>query len=344
MEDDKKEKKKKLGQFMTTNYEYILQGMKIPDKVSLIEPFVGNGDLLKFVKSQHKIECYDLDPKNENTIRRDTLLNPPSYNGKFILTNPPYLARNKSDSKIIFDKYKVNDLYKCFISELLVNTCIGGIIIIPLNFWCSIRDMDIKLRKKFLTIYEVSLINIFEEKVFDDTSYSVCSFQFSLKGSNKEDPIKIIIYPSKKQLDILLNKKNNYIIGGEIYNLPKQTNYKITRLIKGEENEDCITNIKVKCIDNSITKKLGLTIDTVPYYDNTKNKSERSYATLVINPKISLSKQEEIVKKVNNYINKQRELYNSFFMSNYRESNTIARKRISFDLIYEIVGYFLNQD
>lgn len=31
-------------------------------------------------------------------------------NNKFVLTNPPYLARNKSIDKTVFDKYKTNDL------------------------------------------------------------------------------------------------------------------------------------------------------------------------------------------------------------------------------------------
>lgn len=33
--------------------------------------------------------------------------------------------------------------------------------------------------------------------------------------------------------------------------------------------------------------------------------------------------------------------YNSLFLTNYRESKKIARKRISFDLVYNIVGMFL---
>ena len=39
--------KKKLGQFYTTNQEYILQGINIPENIkNIIEPFTGNGDLL----------------------------------------------------------------------------------------------------------------------------------------------------------------------------------------------------------------------------------------------------------------------------------------------------------
>ena len=42
--------KKNLGQFYTTNYKYILQNFQIPDGIeNVIEPFVGNGDLINFL-------------------------------------------------------------------------------------------------------------------------------------------------------------------------------------------------------------------------------------------------------------------------------------------------------
>jgi hypothetical protein len=149
-------RKRNLGQFYTTNYKYILSNMKIPEGTTrIIEPFAGECDLLKFLTNSYTIECYDIDVKNPAVIHRDTLNNPPTYEDKFVLTNPPYLARNKSTDKAIYDKYKQNDLYKCFISELTTNNCAGGIIIVPLNFWCSIRKNDIFLRKKFLNCYDM---------------------------------------------------------------------------------------------------------------------------------------------------------------------------------------------
>ena len=77
------------------------------------------------------------------------------------------------------------------------------------------------------------------------------------------------------------------------------------------------------------------------YIDKTPNLSARSYAILVIEPKITLEQQEELAKKFNIYLNKQRDKYNSLFLTNYRESNTIARKRISFGLVYDICNYLL---
>ena len=133
--------KQKLGQFFTTNQEYILQGLNIPDDIKcIIEPFAGNGDLITFIKAQeyknkckYTVSCYDIQPAKDCIIQRDTLGDPPDYNDFYIITNPPYLARNKSKDKKIFDLYNVNDLYKCFIKELLTNVCLGGIIITPLS-------------------------------------------------------------------------------------------------------------------------------------------------------------------------------------------------------------------
>jgi hypothetical protein len=340
------EVKQKLGQFYTTNYEYILQNLKIPDNITnIIEPFCGNGDLINFIdRNNINLECYDIDPKKDFIIKKDTLKNPPSYKNKFIITNPPYLARNKSTDKYIFDKYKVNDLYKCFIINILNDECLGGILIIPLNFWSSIRQNDIELRKKFLDKYIINQLNIFEEKVFDDTAYTVCSFQFTLKNNNADNFIKITIYPINKNLEINLNENNNYIIGGEIYNLPHNKKIKITRVTSKNQNK-INTNIMVKCIDDNKDNQICLYYEQTNklYIDNTPNLSSRTYATLIIEPKLNLKQQHKLIKKFNKFLNKQRGKYNSLFLTNYRESKDIARKRISFDLVYNIVNYVLNK-
>ena len=46
------------------------------------------------LSSNKKID-YDIDPKNDKTTTKDTLLNPIDYTNKWIITNPPYLARKR---------------------------------------------------------------------------------------------------------------------------------------------------------------------------------------------------------------------------------------------------------
>ena len=349
--DDKKEKdekKQNLGQFYTTNYDYILQNLIIPEDIeTIIEPFAGNGDLLKFITKKINIECYDIDPKQSFIKKRDTLLNPPEYKNKFVLTNPPYLARNKSKNKQIFDKSGQNDLYKCFLSNLINDVCLGGILIIPLNFWCSIRTSDINLRKNFLNKYNILAINIFEEKVFNDTSYSICSFQFekinNSQASGGLNDITCYIYPKNTKIHITLNEDNNYTIGGEIYNLPQNKDIIVERLTKSNKNSIYSTNILLKCIDDNDKNKIRLEYveDKDIYIDETPNLSARSYATLLIQPKLTEEKQKILVDAFNEFLYKKREEYNSLFLTNYRESTTIARKRISFNLAFNIVNYLL---
>jgi hypothetical protein len=56
---------------------------------------------------------------------------------------------------------------------------------------------------------------------------------------------------------------------------------------------------------------------------------------------LSMTQQEDLVEKFNNFLRVKREKYHSLFLTNYRESNTIARKRITFDLVYKIIGHLL---
>ena len=328
----------KLCQFYTTNYTQILQGLTIPNNIkTVVEPFAGTGELVEFINKQGKyeIECYDLDPKLNNITKQDTLKFPPKYKDKYVITNPPYLARNKSDSKTMFDLYKVNDLYKCFIKTITNNPCLGGIIIIPLNFWSSIRKNDIELRELFLSHYDVLKLNIFEEQVFDDTAYSVCSFQFELRNGTEITETSIIIYPSKTSITAKFDELNNYMIGGELYNLDVSDKYKITRLTS-KNKEKANTKLLVKCIDSS--DKINMSISDL-YVDETENQPARTYATLIIEPEISIEVQEKVAIKFNKILTRYRKKYNSLFLTNYREN---GRKRISFDLIYSITGYILD--
>jgi hypothetical protein len=337
--------KKELGQFFTSNYNYILQDLQIPRNTThIIEPFAGNGDLINFIPDsligECIIECFDIEPQHPFILQRDTLTDPPCYNDTFILTNPPYLARNKCATKRLFDLYNVNDLYKCFLVNLISNTCSGGIVIIPLNFWSSIRKMDVELRKAFMQVYDVYRVNVFEEQVFNDTSYTVCAFQFGIKSAERSNAIVFNIFPYKKSIDIELSPYNNYTIGGEIYKLPRNNAFYVGRLVKGCEMN---TNIVCKCIDDNADNQIGLRIvsNNDVYVDDTPNRTARTYATLVITPTLSMEQQEDLVKRFNSFLRQMREQYHSLFMTNYRESNSIARKRISFDLVYQIIEHLL---
>jgi hypothetical protein len=149
-------------------------------------------------------------------------------------------------------------------------------------------------------------------------------------------------YPSKREMNISLTAENNYTIGGDIYNLPQNSKYKVQRATKKTTKN--ITNILLKCIDDNINSQLGFKMvsDEDRFIDNTEILSARSYATLVIDTTLTLEEQTDLVRKMNDFIKEQREKTNSLFLTNYRESNTIARKRILFDLAFKICNYALS--
>ena len=212
----------------------------------------------------------------DRTLTKAFANNAPTPSLISVLRTEKMLTPDYADkAQILFDKYRTNDLYKCFILQLIKNNCKGGILIIPLNFFCSTRVSDIKIRQDFLKKYSIIRINIFEEQVFDDTSYTICSFQFSKNsnGSKNSNNTICTIYPENKKIDFNLTPENNYTIGGEIYKLPQNNKWTVSRAVNGKSN----TNILIKCIDDSVKIRLSIVDDdtTIKYIDNTVNHTAR---------------------------------------------------------------------
>jgi hypothetical protein len=192
---------------------------------------------------EHSWEMYDIDNK-VNQINRDTLLDAPSYKGKWVITNPPYLAKNKAQDKTIFAKYDTDDLYKASLLSIL--ECEGGILIIPTNFFTDERTSNI--RSKFLNQFNILEVNIFTEPVFETTTYSICSFAFQKKENNEEKQTFTVNVSNKGTTSITLYPKNGYRLAGEFYDTLSSTNIMFGRLI-GSTSNDYITNIKLYALD-----------------------------------------------------------------------------------------------
>ena len=322
-----------LGQFYTTNSDYILQGLSLPNNCEIIEPFVGQGDLVNWVKKNikpTKIEAYDIDPKIDCDDVRDTILFPPNYKGKWIVTNPPFLARNKNKDKTIYDTYGVDDLYKASILTLINGECEGGILIIPLNFLCGEES---KTRDLFLSNYKIIRLNIFEEKVFDDTSYTVCAFSFvKMKSINQE--VETIIYPIKKNMKLFLDKKYGFRIGGDI--LTKKNSLKLGRLLEGQIPS---TNLKLYAVDSGTPEgKIRLIVDENHYFGKDTDRVFCSITSLDV-----ILNENEICDKFNQKLAEYRDKYHSLFLTNYRESTKhYSRKRISFKQAFSLLNEIIS--
>lgn len=247
-------KKRRGGQFNTTNSDYILKDMEthvlehVNDKTLFIEPFVGKGDLLRWldktIGKKYRCEIYDIDKDLSEYHSRemqvqDTILYPPFYDKEntYLITNPPFLARNKTKAHShIFREFVENDLYKCFIRTIIKNPVKAGILIIPSSFFLSPRKSDTDLRKDFFEQYKINKVKFFEEKVFDDTSETVVCFSFEKNVANTSysQMVNWEFYKSKQLSSIkkfIHLPENKFIVGGDIYFLSQSKDINISRLV-----------------------------------------------------------------------------------------------------------------
>lgn len=328
--------KVKLGQFYTKRSKYIIGNLleDLDKSLKVVEPFCGEGDLLIF---DNEYEIYDIDPKIEGCVKRDTLLEKPDYKNKLVVTNPPFLARNKNKDKTLYDLYDVSDLYKAAIKSIL--ECSGGILIIPLNFFC---DEDNKIRNLFFSRFDIIRLNVFEETVFDDTTYTICSFSFKIKENNCDyDTIECCFFPNKDVKYYDLKMETGWRIGSDFLEIINSVeNIGIKRLrIGGVPN----SNLYLRAIDTGTNDgRISLSIKREHFYGK---ESDRSFATLIMNKKYTSEQEMRICDEFNRILESNREKYNSMFLTNFRNStSSYARKRISFDVSYKLISYIIKKE
>lgn len=277
-------------------------------------------------------ECYDIEP-HFNSIQCDTLLNPPEYNEKWVITNPPYLAQNKAKDKTIYSLYNVDDLYKASMISIL-NTE-GGILIIPTNFFTDERTGAV--RRQFLNRFNILELNIFTQPVFDTTTYSICSFAFQKKDEeNDTQYFAVNIYPKNKRIEIKLAEKYDYRIAGEFYAEIAKTPNIFGRVIAGTRVADYILPIKLYALDTRTTH-IHLEYDEDIYYGKM---TDRIYATLTCKHQLTNKQCKKLIEEFNNRIEAFRQEYCDIAFTNYRDYN---RKRIGFDFAYRLLSTIYNE-
>lgn len=329
-------KKHDLGQFFTTRADYIVGDLIkfIPISAHVVDPFAGEWDLLNMLDKKTWRDGYDIDPKVAGTHKRDSLLQPLGYDGCWILTNPPYLGRNKSDDKRAYDFWGVDDLYKAALHS--IETAEGGIIIIPLNF---LSCQDSKTRLHFLRKFKIKQLKIFEEQVFDDTSYTVCAFAF-VKSDNSEQVVPTTFYPSGKKVELVLRESEGYRIGGEFFELLKNgADVEVSRLIGSQRSN---SSLFLRALDTgSPDGRIKLEICDEPYRGKF---TDRAFATLRFDKKFTIEEQRMIAATFNKILEAQRKKHNSLFLSAFRNSTShYSRKRIAFDDAYALVKHVIKK-
>lgn len=340
--------KKTFAQFFSTKAPYIFNGFPLPPTSHVVEPFAGRGDLIEWVRScgfTGQIDAFDIMPQHPYIIQQDTLRIPPIYKDKWIITNPPFIARNKTTShKDLFNEHETNDLFKVFLMNVVDADAVGGYIIIPLNFISSVRPIDISCRSKFFSKYQTIRINMFEEDVFDDTSCTVIALWFCKieKPDAPNKPFLMVRYPSRDQCMFTFDTQNKWLIGGSIYS---EINTLIT-VCRATPDLAPNTNLKFTAIDSGKADgRIALEYTDKVYIGKD---SSRTFATLVIGglpigTVLTNDLQQEIVEKFNEMFEKHRTQYWSLFLTNYRESKEYARKRAPFTLCYLLVQKILHE-
>lgn len=193
--------------------QYLLQNIQIPSNVeSIIIPFASHTYLLPYISNTDhiRIEMYDTYPIARFITYRDVLMLPPDYNNKFVLSKPPNKPVFRSSK--LYEKYHLDNVYKCFIYSIIDANCCGGIMIIPFIFWCSPLINDKLLRKQFVSKYDILVMNIFNGVVCDFQNIMTCCFLFKKRRpSNTEQcHTKCHIYPNHYQFDYTFDKCNDY--------------------------------------------------------------------------------------------------------------------------------------
>ena len=353
--------KQRLGQFFTVEHDHILDGLgaSLGTPSVVIEPCAGECHLIQWLrkKGYHgPVEAYDIDPKPpvEDSLdcavqQRDTLLDPPEYTNKFILSNMPYLARNKCVDKTAFDRYHTNDLFKCYLLSFLADPIgpTGGIVIIPGTFFLSPRDLDLRVRSELLRRYRILRVNYFEERVFADTPVTVVAFAFERSDQplteqfvpwyryrGRENPIETKTFHTRAD--------HGWIVGGDIYQLPQSV--KIGRQVSGtplKPNEH-LTRMLLRAMDSGTEQgRINLELMDADYVYVSKPTS-RSYAMLTImGRELSEAQQLDVCTKFNELLERKRVETWSLCLPQYRESKEYARKRMPFELAYRMVSYLL---
>jgi len=242
-----------------------------------------------------------------------------------------------------------------------------GIVIVPINFLSAENSQ--KIREIFFTKFEIIEMNYFKQQVFSDTTYNVISFYYKKKKNIFSDNfiIKTKIYPDFVKINIKLEKKFDWTIGGKLLSQIRSYEnklgiYRLTEdhiqignkeisvaynhikdIRKYNISEEFYKNLRqniilLRAIDSG-TDKGRIKLENIKNYDLEcliSKESSRNMIYLIFKETISVYEQEKIIELFNSELNKIRENYLSLFLTNFRDND---RKRISFDFAYKLINY-----
>jgi len=320
----KQNHKQKNGQYFTASANTLLKDFAfvVKDK-HVIDPFAGAGHLTDWAIScgAASISKYDIEPITADTIKNDSILMPPCFTNKVLITNPPYLSRNKSKNKTLYEAWNQDDLYKCHLAALCESDLQEGIIIIPSNFLCEARA---KARNLFFEHFKIIKVKYFQEQIFEDATTGVIIMHFK-RGSGTSQ-FEIIYYPNGDTENVSLEKKYKWIHGKDFFDyIVSKRTMKINNIVLGD-NKTSNSNIVISLLDGSKRGLCAYYNEGVPH--RTAPKAFTTYQ-IYFEDETRLSEEQErkIVTLYNKKLNEFRKQYHSMFLSNYMGATQKIKSR-----------------
>lgn len=280
--------KNKLGQYFTTNiflqnkvFDLILNKPKV-----ILEPSIGQGDLVNFVLSKNKnvkFDLYEIDSsvtlldniKNENVVYTDFLQEKIEDKYTTIIGNPPYVKTKNSNLYIDF-------IDKCF--NLLEDD--GELIFIVPSDFIKLTSSNKIINKMISNGTFTHIIHPDKENFFENASINIIIFRYC-KNSILE---KVVLYNDTKKY---INNTNGILtFSNSKLNLKKSlilANYFdiYVGMVSGKEEvfkNDKFGNINIINNENKIDKYI--LVDTFPTNNNDLNNYMLQHKNCLLERKI----------------------------------------------------------
>ncbi len=305
--------KQKQGQYFTTNASDLLSGLgHIVSGSVVCEPFAGGGDLVRwsYDNGAKDVKTFDIEPQDDKTVLNDSILNP-CYDGcDTIVTNPPYLSRNKNKDKLPYVQWDQSDLYKCHLASIVASDIRQGILVLPSNF---ISESNSKIRDLFFNKFRLGFLRYYRVPVFDDATTGICVIYFDRWTPQSSMWVGSEIVESsginKRRYELV--SKYGWLAGRsffeDIYADPDPLEVRILR-------EGAGTNIVISLLTNGKLPLGAHYNEGDPIYAEPK-----VFTTYQVKLSIDISEdnQRQAVKMFNEKMSKYQSEYDGLFLANY---------------------------
>jgi hypothetical protein len=249
-----------------------------------------------------------------------------------MVSNPPYLARNKAKGQYapIYDKFKQSDLYKCHLAGL---NCNEGIVILPSNF---LSESNSSARKMFFSRFSILQAEYWTEQVFPEATTGIVIFHYKWE-KNPIQHFPLTMLPEEKKIDVVLKPEYGYLFGAEFFQRISQYPKTVT-VEKGTKGIPPNTRLVLSLLDKNKIPQ-GLSINTGDPILSTKT-AFTTYQLVVHGVTLSQEEEEKIVSSFNSLMGHYRKKYSGLFLTNYMGAN---QKILPVSYCYRLINYIVNE-